>query len=150
MGLIYWSHQSRGTTSILIAFSTAKIKTPTSAKIANHIFAIPKAPSIRHATLMPKPKNDIIKPKRSVIHLGKKENISNYEFTKTAPAQDKHVVGTNSYKNLSETKSYPPSYLTIPQHKVPELVTKYAGKGVHIVPDYIKKKKGIRYGDKRF
>ena len=99
---------------------------------------------------MPKPKNDIIKPKRSVIHLGKKENISNYELTKTAPAQDKHVVGTNSYKNLSETKAYLPSYLTIPQHKVPEPVTKYAGKGVHIVPDYIKKKKGIRYGDKRF
>ena len=141
MGLIYLSYQSRGTTSILIAFSTAKIKTPTSAKIANHIFAIPTAPRIRQATLMPKPKNDIIKSKRSVIHLGKKENISNYELTKTAPAQDKHVVGTNSYKNLSETKAYSPSYLTIPQHKVPKLVTKYAGKGVHIVLDYMKKKK---------
>lgn len=81
---------------------------------------------------MTKPKNDIIKPKRSVIHLGKKENISNYELTKTAPAQDKHVVGTNSYKNLSETKAYPPSYLTIPQHKVPKLVTKYAGKGINV------------------
>ena len=78
---------------------------PTSAKIANHIFAIPTAPSIRHATLMPKPKNDIIKPKRSVIHLWKKENISNYELTKTAPAQDKHVVGTNSYLIIDKSIS---------------------------------------------
>ena len=82
--------------------------------------------------LMSKPKNDIIESKRSIIHLSKKEDLSNYELTKIAPAQNKHVVGTNSYKNLSETKAYPPSYLTIPQHKVSELVTEYAGKGINI------------------
>lgn len=82
--------------------------------------------------LISKPKNDIIESKRSIIHLSKKEDLSNYELTKIAPAQNKHVVGTNSYKNLSETKEYPPSYLTIPQHKVSELVTEYAGKGINI------------------
>lgn len=82
--------------------------------------------------LISKPKNDIIESKRSIIHLSKKEDLSNYELTKIAPAQNKHVVGTNSYKNLSETKEYPPSYLTIPQHKISELVTEYAGKGINI------------------
>jgi hypothetical protein len=82
--------------------------------------------------LISKPKNDIIESKRSIIHLSKKEDLSNYELTKIAPAQNKHVVGTNSYKNLSETKEYPPSYLTIPQHKVSEFVTEYAGKGINI------------------
>ena len=82
--------------------------------------------------LISKPKNDIIESKRSIIHLSKKEYLSNYELTKIAPAQNKHVVGTNSYKNLSETKEYPPSYLTIPQHKISELVTEYAGKGINI------------------
>lgn len=82
--------------------------------------------------LISKPKNDIIESKRSIIHLSKKEDLSNYELTKIAPAQNKHVVGTNSYKNLSETKEYPPSYLTIPQHKISELVTGYAGKGINI------------------
>ena len=82
--------------------------------------------------LISKSKNDIIESKRSIIHLSKKEDLSNYELTKIAPAQNKHVVGTNSYKNLSETKEYPPSYLTIPQHKISELVTEYAGKGINI------------------
>lgn len=82
--------------------------------------------------LISKSKNDIIESKRSIIHLSKKEDLSNYELTKIAPAQNKHVVGTNSYKNLSETKEYPPSYLTIPQHKISELVTGYAGKGINI------------------
>nr|DAW31446.1 MAG TPA: minor capsid protein [Caudoviricetes sp.] len=82
--------------------------------------------------LISKSKNDIIESKRSIIHLSKKEDLSNYELTKIAPAQNKHVVGTNSYKNLSETKEYPPSYLTIPQHKISELVTECAGKGINI------------------
>lgn len=82
--------------------------------------------------LISKSKNDIIESKRSIIHLSKKEDLSNYELTKIAPAQNKHVVGTNSYKNLSETKEYPPSYLTIPQQKISELVTEYAGKGINI------------------
>ena len=37
----------------LIALSTASIMTPTSAKIASHIFAAPKATSTRQASLMP-------------------------------------------------------------------------------------------------
>ena len=82
--------------------------------------------------LRSKPKNDIIKSKRSIIHLSKKEDLSNYDLTKIAPAQDKHVVGTNSYKNLSETRAYAPSYLTISPDKIPELVAKYAGKGVNL------------------
>lgn len=53
---------------------------------------------------MPKPKNDIIKPKRGVIHLGKKEIISNYELTKTAPTQDKHVVGKIRIKTYQRQK----------------------------------------------
>jgi hypothetical protein len=79
-----------------------------------------------------KPKNDIITPTEHVIHLDKKENLSNYDLTKIAPAQDKHVVGTNSYKNLSETRAYAPSYLTISPDKISELVAKYAGKGVNL------------------
>lgn len=82
--------------------------------------------------LISKSKNDIIESKRSIIHLSKKEDLSNYELTKIAPAQNKHVVGTNSYKNLSETKAYAPSYLTISPNKISELVAKYAGKGVNL------------------
>lgn len=82
--------------------------------------------------LVSKPKNDIITPTKHVIHLDKKENLSNYDLTKIAPAQDKHVVGTNSYKNLSETRAYAPSYLTISPNKISELVAKYAGKGVNL------------------
>ena len=37
----------------LIAFRTAIIITPTSANIANHIFAIPNAPKIKHIALIP-------------------------------------------------------------------------------------------------
>lgn len=40
------------TRSARIAFKTAMIITPTSAKIAAHIFAIPTAPNARHANLM--------------------------------------------------------------------------------------------------
>ena len=36
-----------------IAFNTAIIITPTSAKIANHIFAIPMAPKIKQTSLIP-------------------------------------------------------------------------------------------------
>ena len=82
--------------------------------------------------LVSKPKNDIITPTKHIIHLDKKENLSNYDLTKIAPAQDKHVVGTNSYKNLSETRAYAPSYLTISPNKISELVAKYAGKGVNL------------------
>lgn len=78
-----------------------------------------------------KPKNDIITPTKHIIHLDKKENLSNYDLTKIAPAQDKHIVGTNSYKNLSETRAYAPSYLTISPDKISGLVAEYAGKGVN-------------------
>ena len=37
----------------LIALRTASIITPTSAKIASHIFTIPNTPSIRHIPLIP-------------------------------------------------------------------------------------------------
>jgi hypothetical protein len=76
--------------------------------------------------------NDIIKSVKDIIHLGQKEDLLNYDLTKVAPAQDKHVVGTNSYKNLSETKAYPPSYLTISNEKVKKLVEEYAGKGLNL------------------
>ena len=38
--------------SVLMAFSTQRIMTPTSAKMANHMLAMPIAPRIRHRTLM--------------------------------------------------------------------------------------------------
>ena len=38
--------------SVLIALSTQRIMTPTSAKMANHMLAMPIAPRIRHRTLM--------------------------------------------------------------------------------------------------
>lgn len=82
--------------------------------------------------LKPNSGNDIIKSAKDIIHLGQKEDLSNYDLTKVAPAQDKHVVGTNSYKNLSETKAYPPSYLTISNEKVTKLVEEYAGKGINL------------------
>ena len=41
------------TNSARIALSTAMIITPTSAKIASHILAIPTAPSMRQISLMP-------------------------------------------------------------------------------------------------
>lgn len=76
--------------------------------------------------------NGIIKSVEDIIHLGEKEDLTNYDLTKIAPAQDKHVVGTNSYKNLSETKAYPPSYLTISNEEVKKLVEEYAGKGINL------------------
>jgi len=39
---------------------------------------------------------------------------------------------TTPYKNLSETRAYAPSYLTISPNKISELVAKYAGKGVNL------------------
>ena len=41
------------TNNIRMAFNTASTMTPTSAKMAAHIFAIPKAPKIRHNTFTP-------------------------------------------------------------------------------------------------
>ena len=41
------------TNNVRTAFNTARIITPTSAKMATHMFAIPKAPRIRQRILMP-------------------------------------------------------------------------------------------------
>ena len=38
----------------LMAFNTASTITPTSAKIASHMFAMPNAPNSRHAVFTPK------------------------------------------------------------------------------------------------
>lgn len=82
--------------------------------------------------LKPKSYNGIIKSVEDIIHLGEKEDLTNYDLTKIAPAQDKHVVGTNSYKHLSETKAYPPSYVTLSNEEVKKLVEEYAGKGINL------------------
>lgn len=82
--------------------------------------------------LKPDAGNGIIKSAKDIIHLGQKEDLSSYDLTKVAPAQDKHIVGTNSYKNLSGTRAYPPSYLTISNEKVSKLVQEYAGKGINL------------------
>ena len=47
------------TISARMALSTASTITPTSAKIAAHILAMPSAPRIRHSTLMPMAKIDV-------------------------------------------------------------------------------------------
>ena len=44
------------TNSARMALSTARIITPTSAKMASHMLAIPRAPRIRHSPLMPRAK----------------------------------------------------------------------------------------------
>lgn len=82
--------------------------------------------------LKPKSYNGIIKSVEDIIHLGEKEDLTNYDLTKITPAQDKHVVGTNSYKHLSETKAYPPSYVTLSNEEVKKLVEEYAGKGINL------------------
>lgn len=44
------------TNSARMALSTARIITPTSANMASHMLAIPRAPRIRHSPLMPRAK----------------------------------------------------------------------------------------------
>lgn len=75
--------------------------------------------------------NDKMKIDKSVIYLGQKEDLSKYELDKVAPAQEKHIVDSNSYKNLAESREYPPSYITISKAEVSKLVKKYAGKGIN-------------------
>ena len=67
--------------------------------------------------------------KETVIELGKKEDLSEFDLAKISPAQNKHIRGTKEYDYLSKTREYPPSYITISEKEEIDLIKEFAGKG---------------------
>lgn len=69
----------------------------------------------------------------------KKQNIRNYIKSDKQPKnihegrQNKHIIGTNEYEqysnNLNKKGEYGPSYLTIDNIKIQELINEYSGSG---------------------
>lgn len=57
--------------------------------------------------------------------------MSQFDLSKIAPAQNKHIVGTNEYNWLTSTKKYRPSFITVTAEEEIALINEFAGKGIN-------------------
>ena len=61
----------------------------------------------------------------------KKEDISGYKMDIAKGRQNKHIPGTNEYATKQSNQKVKPSYLTISEEEIKEIVKQYAQKGIN-------------------
>lgn len=71
------------------------------------------------------------KSKDDIIYLTKKEDISGYKIDIAKGRQNKHIPGTNEYATKQANQKVKPSYLTISEDEIKEIVNRYAQKGIN-------------------
>lgn len=69
--------------------------------------------------------------KNDIIYLTKKEDISGYKMDIAKGRQNKHIPGTNEYATKQSNQKVKPSYLTISEEEIKEIVNQYAQKGIN-------------------